>query len=570
MRFLVFGIFWIASLSVHAQLDSILALPEEIQIKALWDKYSADWKMDSVKHVSMYRQLQEELTQRGKKELVKQAWLLEVYYRTVGLHRFDEAAIHEISQAIEEAERKGWDDIVAECLVFRGTILYDQNQYGPAFENMLRGYGQLKALGFEKNPFTLRHLSRIAEIYYRFGDYESSVKFTREALSVHYPWDDESFKRHLMNTLGLCFQRLDRYDSAKYYFKRSHEASLVVKDTSWAALALGNLGYVYYLNGEYESAIPMLKYDFSMSDRFGEYASAVNAALALAEIYLLQGNAEAAEEYISYSKGVNRNELRALSSYYKSQYIINKLRGDLTTAVTYVDSFLISREKLLRENDAKILAQAKLKVEVEQHAHEISTLKAKRDREVLLRNGALVFLLMVGMISILWFSRRSLKRKKEYELSLLQKKMAEDELANAQRELNAFTKMLKEKNELIESFKAEIESLQLDGMQQSDARTDHLNRLINATLLTDDDWREFRQLFDKVYPGFFIRLKEKMPDLNPADIRLLALTKLQLAPKEMAAMLGIGYEAIKKSRQRLRKKINLPEEGTLEEVVNMI
>jgi hypothetical protein len=130
--------------------------------------------------------------------------------------------------------------------------------------------------------------------------------------------------------------------------------------------------------------------------------------------------------------------------------------------------------------------------------------------------------------------------------------------------------MLREKNELIESFQAEVQALHQQGIQQSDARTEHLNRLINATLLTEEDWREFRQLFDKVYPGFLIRLKDKMPDLNPAEIRLLALTKLQLAPKEMAAMLGIGYEAIRKSRQRLRKKINLPEEGTLDELVGLI
>ncbi len=58
----------------------------------------------------------------------------------------------------------------------------------------------------------------------------------------------------------------------------------------------------------------------------------------------------------------------------------------------------------------------------------------------------------------------------------------------------------------------------------------------------------------------------KMPDLSAADTRLIALTKLQLPPKDMAAMLGVSYDAIKKARQRLRKKINLPEEGSLDEL----
>jgi hypothetical protein len=38
----------------------------------------------------------------------------------------------------------------------------------------------------------------------------------------------------------------------------------------------------------------------------------------------------------------------------------------------------------------------------------------------------------------------------------------------------------------------------------------------------------------------------------------------------MAGMLGISYDAIKKTRQRLRKKIDLPEEGGLDELVDLI
>jgi hypothetical protein len=35
-------------------------------------------------------------------------------------------------------------------------------------------------------------------------------------------------------------------------------------------------------------------------------------------------------------------------------------------------------------------------------------------------------------------------------------------------------------------------------------------------------------------------------------------------------MLGVTYDAVKKARQRLRKKINLPDESSLEELVEAI
>lgn len=561
----------ICALRAQGQVDSILALPEPLQIRAFWNVYFPDWTRDSIWHVSRYQSIQQELSGKGYRDLAKQAWLLETYYQTIGLHRYTETGNQGMLAAIAEAEEKGWHGIVAECLVYRGSMLFDQQKYGPAFESMLRGYAGLKAQGFEAHPFTMRHLSAIAEAYYRFGDYESAIRFAKEALSFNYPWNEQTFTRHLMNTLGLCFQRLNQFDSAMFYFNRTYEASMAVQDSAWSALSLGNLGYAHFLNGDYDTAIPMLEFDFTTSDRLGQYHSAINAALALAEIFLLKGNATAAEPYILYTTlHVDRNDVRIMSNFYKNRYTISKLRGETDKAVAYVDSFLYYQDSLHRVNDARILNQAKLKIEVEQHANEINMLQAKRDREILLRNGVLVFLLMTGIISVLWYSQQSLKRRKEYELSLLQKQMAEEELTAAKRELHSFTKTLKEKNTLIESFQSELEALQQEGVQQSNARTAHINQLINSTLLTDDDWREFRLCFDKVYPGFLVRLKEKLPDLNPAEIRLITLTKLQLAPKEMAAMLGIGYEAIKKSRQRLRKKLNLPEEGTLDELVEMI
>jgi DNA-binding CsgD family transcriptional regulator len=167
-------------------------------------------------------------------------------------------------------------------------------------------------------------------------------------------------------------------------------------------------------------------------------------------------------------------------------------------------------------------------------------------------------LVLLTIIILLWVNRQLLKRNKEKELAQQQLTFAEQELIN-------YTGQLKEKNDLLEQLRGEISK-----ENHLSDREENMNRLLAATILTEDDWKKFRQLFEKVYPGFFIRLREKMPDLSAADIRLLALTKLQLPPKDMAAMLGVSYDAVKKARQRLRRKIHLPEEGSLEELVEMI
>jgi DNA-directed RNA polymerase specialized sigma24 family protein len=97
-----------------------------------------------------------------------------------------------------------------------------------------------------------------------------------------------------------------------------------------------------------------------------------------------------------------------------------------------------------------------------------------------------------------------------------------------------------------------------------------ISQLTQLNILTEEDWKHFRKLFDVVYPGFLVRLKEKLGDLTPAEIRILVLAKLQIPQKEMGDMLGISYNSIRTSRYRLRKKLNLPEEGSLEELVALI
>ncbi|MEJ7678709.1 MAG: helix-turn-helix transcriptional regulator [Segetibacter sp.] len=95
-------------------------------------------------------------------------------------------------------------------------------------------------------------------------------------------------------------------------------------------------------------------------------------------------------------------------------------------------------------------------------------------------------------------------------------------------------------------------------------------KLVSTTILTENDWQHFRNLFEQVHPGFLYRLREKFTDLSPAEIRLLMLIKLALSSREMANMLGISIESVRKSRYRVRKKLKLEEESNLEVLIQQI
>ncbi len=109
-----------------------------------------------------------------------------------------------------------------------------------------------------------------------------------------------------------------------------------------------------------------------------------------------------------------------------------------------------------------------------------------------------------------------------------------------------------------------------DVASQPETDNHTLQLLQNSVLLTDENWRDFTHLFEKVNEGFFQRLKEKLPGLSPAETRFAALVKLQLSNKEMASMLGVGTEAIRQIRSRLKKKLNPEAKERIEELVEKI
>ena len=93
--------------------------------------------------------------------------------------------------------------------------------------------------------------------------------------------------------------------------------------------------------------------------------------------------------------------------------------------------------------------------------------------------------------------------------------------------------------------------------------------MTQSTILTDKDWMKFKSIFEEVYKNFFFKLKSKQLCLTEGEVRLAALTKLDLSTKEMAHMLGISPNSINKSRYRLRKKLSEKGIHSLEDLVSM-
>ncbi len=126
-----------------------------------------------------------------------------------------------------------------------------------------------------------------------------------------------------------------------------------------------------------------------------------------------------------------------------------------------------------------------------------------------------------------------------------------------------------DKNKQIEELEEELRSTlqQAEEASRTEQNNQQLSQLYQLKILTEDDWHNFKILFDKVHPGFINRLRAQIPDLAPAEERQFLLIKLNIDNKEAADMLGISAEGVKKNRYRLKKRFGLDDQANLDEFV---
>jgi len=141
-----------------------------------------------------------------------------------------------------------------------------------------------------------------------------------------------------------------------------------------------------------------------------------------------------------------------------------------------------------------------------------------------------------------------------------QKEKMETEVENATQQLDKFTQHLVDKNMLIENLQQQL-------LQQNLQVNEELQQ---QKILTENDWLRFKEMFEKANPGFMAELQAAAPGITTAEIRLAALIRLNLGNKHMASMLGIGADAVRKTKSRLRQRLQITLEDGLEEYIKSI
>ena len=204
------------------------------------------------------------------------------------------------------------------------------------------------------------------------------------------------------------------------------------------------------------------------------------------------------------------------------------------------------KEKRLNFN----LIEGIVDLQTKQHQQELEIVQLSKTNQRLWFLVAIVLsLAMVAAIVVLL-----LYQKKQHQIQM---KMADDK----------FAKLVEKLDQSI-SEKEKIAKEICELLNDKDKRQE-LESLTPSMLQTNGE-AKFRQCFEMLYPVFLTRLREKVPSITRREELLSMLIILRQDNKEIAELLTIAPRSVLMLRHRLRQKIGMTTDNSLENFIDEI
>ncbi|RTE55487.1 hypothetical protein EHW67_02675 [Arenibacter aquaticus] len=409
-------------------------------------------------------------------------------------------------------------------------------------------------------------LNHLATIEFYLENYGQSIKYNQEALDIYIAHNDRYYQAQALNDMGNTYHYMKDYPKAIELLKASLSLSREMKITDLEATALGNLGKNYMEINEFDKAIFHLNQSLEILDGGGNLNKTVEALNDLGAVYTRMEIPAKAIEYfnkaIVLANGILAKENLRIG-YYNRSMAYAQLKAydrafeDYQKYKQVSDSIYdIAKSKQIEELRMIYETQNK-EQQIALKEKEITVLEQKAQISNL-QKFLMAVLLLLSLIG-LYGLRQKMKRNR------LERERVKAELAFKKKELTTHALHLAKKNEVLENLKQKARVLK--ATEHNNKAYHQLIQTINLDQQDDRNWENFTQYFEAVHKDFASNAARKYPNISRTDLRMMALIRMNLSSKEIANILNISSQGVKKARQRLRKKMDLSRTDSLDHTI---
>jgi len=422
-------------------------------------------------------------------------------------------------------------------------------------------------------------LEMLGSIYFKLRQYERAVDFHRQALQIrkisYAGILDESINlayAYSYNNLAECYLSMGITDSAYWYA----EKSLRIKLRPATVASNHDIANSYLNMAKINFNLGAKKIAKFYADSAIYFYRKSNWKDGIAESFLEKG-------YLLASKNNKDEAIKSfrkaleISSDTKAKVIQKKALKALADQLAEQGDYFESNKALMRYvqlNDSlynadmnQRIAEMGVKYEVNKKELENIFLKEqnsthKKTQYYLLLAIILFIVLFISLAIVVWLLQKNLRNKESLlssrnELNQYKEQQLIKEIEQKNMELQRLVESIKNKNNMLDTVK-QVMLEEIKNNCNAPVETFHRTvKTIQSHMVNDQDWVMLEREIQELSAGFKEKLMSKHPDLSSLDFKLLTYHRLKLSTREIASLMNIEEESVRKQKYRLRKKLNL-------------
>ncbi|MEM6397901.1 MAG: hypothetical protein AAF741_16245 [Bacteroidota bacterium] len=404
-------------------------------------------------------------------------------------------------------------------------------------------------------------------------DYTAAMASFVEAADIFAKFQDDYYRQiarinqaTLFNLMEEPQRSIDLLDSIISETAEAGFAPLQIE-------ALGVLSIIEKEQGLNDQSIRHFDQLLAITDPVDDLDARLQALAFASDLLAEMGQLNKAESYANLAlEPALKRELLLLASFAQRALVkVAESRGNYPKAIEYREQYDELKDSLRqRENlDRLAIIEARFQtkeqqLEIDRKSAELIALEQEQQVARLRQRswifGLAVMVLLVGLIAYsLWQRNGRIQSEQKAEKLRLQNQLDEQ-----QKKLSVHTLHLLQKNQTLEELRIQLEQMQTRSNDRPSI--ERMIRDLQSEKRTEQDWQSFKVYFEQVHGSFerSLQLATTEGKLSQRELRLAALIKVGLNNNELTEMLRISQDSLYKAKYRLKKKLPVGENQSLE------
>lgn len=418
---------------------------------------------------------------------------------------------------------------------------------------------------------TLRY-GGLGSMYLRVEQTDSALYYFKKAIPAAINHGNNLFIASTHNNLGMAYAEL-KHDSALFSFNYA-KTILTLSERGDSALMSSindNLADLYFERKEYSLAEPLFEWNYNFLGSYQNFkVRAQEAGLQLAAIYLETGQLKKLQQILF---GLTKNQdIKEYSQRRRIYHLTSQLYVRLGNKAKELQAIndelqvldlLQTKNEIIQRNVANKLSEYSLKrIEKQLELEKLKTTTQKNQLDLAEQKA-------INRLTIIWASILSgfliivilyLNYRKKIELRRTEQERVDNELALKKRDLEDFALEIVQNQEWTDKLSEKLLEIKNLDKEEVSFAVKSLLKEVKGTQIAAKQKKVFQQNIAEVNHSFFEKLNQQFGNLTKAERELAGLLRMELSTKEVANLRNVEVNSVKRSRTRLRKKLNLSPE----------